>query len=91
MDSRIFDRPKAGFVLPIERWARQQLEAEMDEVFRDEALADRVGLDGDTVLKLWRSFVRGHAGLYWSRVWAIYVLMKWTRIHGASLPSESMP
>jgi asparagine synthase (glutamine-hydrolysing) len=85
IDPSIFDRPKSGFVLPIDTWARQRLQPKMDALFRDEALAARVGLRGDALGTLWRSFGEQRAGLHWSRVWALYVLLSWAETHGASV------
>ncbi len=57
----------------------------MEAVFADAELARRVGLDGDAVQTLWRSFAAGRPGLYWSRVWAIYVLLSWCRTNDVFL------
>jgi len=85
LDPALFDRPKSGFVLPIDTWARQRLHAQMGARFADTRLAERVGLRGETVRTLWRSFVDGRPGLYWSRVWAIYVLLSWCETHDVFL------
>jgi asparagine synthase (glutamine-hydrolysing) len=37
LDSRLFNRPKSGFVLPIEQWCRQSLKREISETFSDRA------------------------------------------------------
>jgi asparagine synthase (glutamine-hydrolysing) len=87
LDPAIFDRPKSGFVLPIDTWARQRLRPQMDALFADPGCARRVGLRGEAVRTLWRSFVGGRPGLYWSRVWALYVLLSWCEIHDVSLPA----
>jgi asparagine synthase (glutamine-hydrolysing) len=85
-DPATFDRPKSGFVLPIDTWARQTLQPRMDSIFADPGLARRVGLRGEAVQTLWRSFLAGRLGLYWSRVWAIYVLLTWSETHDVSIP-----
>ena len=85
LDPAIFDRPKSGFVLPIARWARQRLQTQMAQVFADPELSRRAGLRGDRVATLWRSFAAGRPGLYWSRVWSIYVLLSWCRTQGVSV------
>ena len=87
LDPALFDRPKSGFVLPIDTWARQRLQPQMQAVFSDVTLARRAGLCGEAAQTLWRSFVDGRAGLYWSRVWAIYVLLAWCQTHDVSLAS----
>ena len=85
LDPALFDRPKSGFVLPIDVWARQRLQPRMQAVFADSGLARRAGLRGETVKTLWRSFTDGRRGLYWSRIWAIYVLMSWCQTHDMAL------
>jgi asparagine synthase (glutamine-hydrolysing) len=85
LDPAIFDRPKSGFVLPIDTWARRRLQPEMEAIFADPELARRVGLRNDAVRTLWGSFVAGRPGLYWSRVWALYALLSWCRTHEVSL------
>jgi asparagine synthase (glutamine-hydrolysing) len=85
LDPALFDRPKAGFVLPIDAWARQRLQAQMEARFADSELAERVGLRGEAVQTLWRSFNERRPGLHWTRVWAIYVLLSWCQTHDLRL------
>jgi len=85
LDPALFDRPKSGFVLPIDVWARQRLQPRMNACFANAELARRAGLRGETVRTLWRSFTEGRPGLYWSRVWALYVLMSWCQTHDVSV------
>jgi asparagine synthase (glutamine-hydrolysing) len=85
LDPALFERPKSGFVLPIDVWARRRLQPQMDAMFADPGLAARAGLRGPAVQTLWRSFLAGRPGLYWSRVWALYVLLSWCQAHQMSL------
>jgi asparagine synthase (glutamine-hydrolysing) len=85
LDPSLFERPKSGFVLPIGVWARRRLQGRMEEVFADTSLAGRAGLRPEAVAILWKSFLAGRPGLYWSRVWAVYVLLEWCRRHDVSL------
>ena len=85
LDPAIFDRPKSGFVLPIDTWARQRLQPQMEALFADDGLARRVGLRGPALQTLWRSFADRRPGLYWSRIWAIYVLLSWCQTHDLRL------
>jgi len=85
LDPSIFERRKSGFVFPIDTWARRRLQPQMEEAFSDEALARRAGLRGEALRTLWRSFAAGRPGLYWSRVWALFVLLSWCRHHDVSL------
>ncbi len=85
LDPALFDRPKSGFVLPIGNWARRRLQPEMERLLSDAALVSRVGLRPEAVQTLWKSYVAGKPGLYWSRVWSIYVLLSWSQKHDMSL------
>jgi asparagine synthase (glutamine-hydrolysing) len=82
LDPKLFDRPKSGFVLPFDRWIRRGLSKAIDQTLRDPAAVGAAGLAPSAVQKLWQAFLDGAPGLYWSRVWAIYVLVRWCLRHG---------
>jgi asparagine synthase (glutamine-hydrolysing) len=73
----LFERPKRGFVLPFDRWIRRGLKNAMDQTLRDPQAIVPVGLDPAAVERLWRAFLDGAPGMYWSRVWSVYVLIRW--------------
>jgi asparagine synthase (glutamine-hydrolysing) len=77
LDPALFERPKSGFVLPFDRWIRRGLKDAMDRTLRDPQAVAPVGLNPKTVERLWQAFLDGGRGLYWSRVWSIYVLIRW--------------
>jgi asparagine synthase (glutamine-hydrolysing) len=77
LDPALFERPKSGFVLPFDRWIRRGLKGAMDQTLRDPQVVAPVGLDPVAVERLWRAFLEGAAGMYWSRVWSVYVLIRW--------------
>ena len=79
LDPSIFDRPKAGFVLPIELWAKDQLAENIETLFADRTLVESVGLQPLALGRLWRAFRAGAPGIYWSRIWAPFVLLHWCR------------
>jgi len=68
--------PKRGFVLPIEQWLRR---AVADPSARDAALASVFA--EPRCRPIVERFARGR--LHWSRVWALYVLERFARRHGA--------
>ncbi len=84
LDPAIFDRPKSGFVLPIETWCRQRLRGEVEQVLLDAGACAAAGVDPVTVGRLWRAFRDGAPGIYWSRIWLLYVLLRWCRAHGVA-------
>jgi len=85
LDPRLFDRPKSGFVLPFDIWCREELRPAMHARFEDAALCEAVGLRPEAIGRLWRAWSANAPGLYWSRVWAPYVLLHWAAEHRASL------
>jgi asparagine synthase (glutamine-hydrolysing) len=82
LDPALFERPKRGFVLPFERWIRQRLSSHIDRTLRDPDAVRSAGLRPEAVDRLWRGFLDGAPGLYWSRVWAVYILVHWCSRHG---------
>jgi asparagine synthase (glutamine-hydrolysing) len=85
LDPALFERPKSGFVLPLDRWIRDAAHGEVDATLSDRAQCEAAGLRPDAVGRLWRAYRAGAPGLYWSRVWALFTLLRWTREQGASL------
>ncbi len=77
IDPANFDRMKAGFVLPIEIWSKSTLRAVIEETFRNQELTQSVGLNQNAILNLYYAFQAGTPGIYWSRIWAIFVLLHW--------------
>jgi asparagine synthase (glutamine-hydrolysing) len=77
LDPGLFERPKSGFVLPFARWIRNGLRSAVDETLRDATSVAASGLDPHTVALLWKSFLAGAPGLTWTRVWALYVHVRW--------------
>ena len=81
LDPALFERPKSGFVLPFDRWIRRSLRAVIDATLSDAAVVRQAGLEPAAVRRVWRAFLEGAPGMYWSRVWAVYVLVRWCHRH----------
>ena len=78
LDPALFDRPKSGFVLPFDRWIRRGLREVMDQTMRDPPAGSRPPASAPVAVgRLWQGFLDGGSGIYWSRVWAVYVLIRW--------------
>lgn len=82
LPASVFERPKAGFELPLGKWCRARLAGRLEATFQDINLAHAIGLNAETVGRVWRAFKGGDDSIYWSRIWALYVLMGWCRRHG---------
>jgi asparagine synthase (glutamine-hydrolysing) len=77
LDPALFERPKSGFVLPFDRWIKRGLKEAMEQTLLDPQAITPAGLDPAAVERLWRAFIGGAAGMYWSRVWSVYVFIRW--------------
>jgi asparagine synthase (glutamine-hydrolysing) len=77
LDPALFDRPKRGFEFPFDRWIRTELGAVMQDTMCDPVQVQSAGLNPVAVRQLWISFQRGAPGLYWTRIWAVFVLIRW--------------
>ena len=81
LNPQLFERPKAGFVLPYDRWMRTGLGRVIDGTMRDPQAIEPTGLDPESVRRLWQAFLDGAPGMYWSRIWAVYVFIRWCHRH----------
>jgi asparagine synthase (glutamine-hydrolysing) len=85
LDPAIFERPKSGFVLPLEVWAKDRLAGEIESTFADRAALTNLGFRPDVLGRLFQAFQQGSPGIYWSRIWAPFVLLNWCKQHRVSL------
>ncbi|MCV0440839.1 MAG: asparagine synthase (glutamine-hydrolyzing) [Hydrogenophaga sp.] len=81
LDPKMFERPKSGFELPFNRWLKSSLGEEVGATLLDAPLVASAGLQPEAVERLWRAFSAGAKGLYWTRIWALYALIRWVRVH----------
>jgi asparagine synthase (glutamine-hydrolysing) len=89
LDPAIFDRPKSGFVLPIERWARAGMQREVADTLHDREACRAVGLVPEAVARLWNAFESGAPGIYWSRVWSVFALLRWSAANAVTLAGKT--
>ena len=85
LEPSLFERPKSGFVVPFERWIRSGLRQVMDETMHDPHAVESTGLNPEAIRRLWHAFLEDAPGIYWSRIWALFVLIRWCHRHRAYL------
>lgn len=85
IDNSLFDRPKKGFEFPIGNWCNKNLSGEIEMMFRNKDLCVSMGLDQGVVYDIWTAYQKGTPGLYWSRIWSLYVLLWWGKTYGVTL------
>jgi asparagine synthase (glutamine-hydrolysing) len=90
LPDEVWDRPKQGFVLPFAAWMHGALAAEVTATLGDRDALHAVGLNAESVRMVWSAFVRGQAGMTWSRPWALYALVRWASANGlaCAVPAE---
>ena len=76
----LYERPKAGFGLPIERWLRNELKSWAENYFNLATLEKYDFLDKHKIMKTWEMFLKGH-DLY-REVWSVISLITWVNAKG---------
>lgn len=75
LPDEIVHRPKMGFVLPFDKWMRNELREFCRE--RLENLAQREIFDPVGLLRKWNDFQKDSKGVLWSHLWHLVVLTEW--------------
>ena len=75
LPDEIVHRKKMGFVLPFDRWMRNELKDFCQN--RIDNLAARAIFDSDRLNSKWRDFQNGKNGVLWSHLWHLVVLTEW--------------
>jgi asparagine synthase (glutamine-hydrolysing) len=88
LPASVYDRPKAGFVLPMKQWMRGPLASFVDEGLRE--TIERRLLPEVFVNELRANFERDR--LHWTRLWAVVVLGQYAkRRQLVRTPDENSP
>lgn len=78
--SRLIDRPKMGFSVPIRDWLRTDLRDWADDLIQDDALWQLLPIGAQQPRQLWYAHTQGHEdGSH--RLWAVLMLLLWLRSH----------
>ncbi|MBI4373117.1 MAG: asparagine synthase (glutamine-hydrolyzing) [Candidatus Omnitrophica bacterium] len=77
----LVNRPKQGFILPMETWLRRDLKSETEEVLLDgEVSGNSPFLKRAIVEEIWTKFLERK--IHWSLPWSLYVLKRWQYCNG---------
>lgn len=79
---QMFDRPKWGFGIPLEKWLRTELRYLITNYLSEETVTRCGVVNYDAVKKLIHRFDNGDGYLY-NRIWTLIVLHKWLQEHAA--------
>lgn len=75
---KLFDRPKQGFAIPLEKWLKNELRFLIEENLSKEVIEKYNFVKFDEVEKLKKDFFMGKSYLY-NRIWILIVLHKWLK------------
>jgi asparagine synthase (glutamine-hydrolysing) len=74
--NHLIDRPKQGFVMPLDRWLRGPLRAWAEAMLDRQRLRSEGFLDPDPVHRAWQEHLRGRANSV-DRLWCILMFQAW--------------
>jgi asparagine synthase (glutamine-hydrolysing) len=70
-------RPKRTFTFPLAHWIQREMRSMMEETFAPSQLNSVGVLQSGAVQTLWRRYAELPAQVGWSRVWDLFVLVRW--------------
>jgi asparagine synthase (glutamine-hydrolysing) len=76
LPEKLFDRPKQGFALPIEKWLKKELRHLIDETLSKTNIEAHGLVDHLYTQRLINRFYSGQSHLY-KRIWQLIILHKW--------------
>ena len=79
----IKNRKKMGFTLPFDQWLRTSLRKNVDEVLIGaKEKQEKLGLSPEKISEIWSSYLSSSNDSFWSRPWALFVLIHWCDKNG---------
>jgi asparagine synthase (glutamine-hydrolysing) len=75
----VVSQPKRTFTLPWENWLRIELKEEVATELSAVAPSLEPSLAARAFERVWKAFLEGHTS--WSRVWSLFVLNRWAKLH----------
>ena len=83
----LFERPKRGFVIPMERWLRSDLREWADDILLGSGVSENDYLDANVVRMMWRQHLSGERD-WQASLWRILVLQTWLDTYRTGAPRQ---
>ena len=77
--TNIVDRKKMGFVLPIEKWMKNELQSFCEQSLLD--LERFPELNMRFIKQFWDSFLAGKPNAHWIKIWTLVIFSQWTAVN----------
>lgn len=85
LPEEVVNRPKMGFVLPLDSWFRVDLKPLISELLLGAPMRRLTFMNSSSVAALWRGFLRDEKLVSYSRVWCLAALSGWAETNRVSL------
>ena len=80
---RIWKRgAKHTFTFPLAQWLSRDLRSMVEETFASSQLASGGVLNAAAVQSLWHRYEKTPSQIGWSRIWSLFVLVRWCEMMG---------
>ena len=80
LPKEILRLPKKGFTVPVEKWMKNQLREEIEQLLSKEYVGDQGIFDFELIRKIKKEHFSGYKN-YRYRLWALFVFQKWYQHH----------
>jgi asparagine synthase (glutamine-hydrolysing) len=87
----ILNRPKMGFVLPWEKWLREELRPWITALLHDRGAVEAATLSPSAVRALWDDFLTRKPGVRYSDIFCLANLVHWARQHRLEVATTTPP
>ncbi|MES2618282.1 MAG: asparagine synthase (glutamine-hydrolyzing) [Bacteroidota bacterium] len=77
LPAEIVNRPKMGFVLPWEKWLKQEMKSTVDEGLN--ALCNHPAFNAMTIREMRNNYFEGKQHIRWNMIWNLAVLGNWMK------------
>jgi asparagine synthase (glutamine-hydrolysing) len=87
----ILNRPKMGFVLPWEKWLREELRPSITALLTDRDAVEAATLNPPAVQALWDDFLTRKPGIRYSDIFCLANLIRWANQHRLKAVTNAPP
>jgi asparagine synthase (glutamine-hydrolysing) len=69
----------------MDRWLRNELRPLIQDQLLDPEASLALGLNPTELSRIWTLYLDRPGSYYWTRIWALFVLLRWSRINNVTI------